>query len=135
MGKRMSNCLGNRIAETLLGFNYYYITHIAVGDRSLPVAIELSPMSSGEWKVESVQGPKNRPIPVPQRKTLVHRLQRMGALVEINPDLHPQAKALVEPLNVHRWNELLPLEEKNYEPPDEVVEIALREIEREFGLV
>jgi hypothetical protein len=132
---KMRNCLADRVAEALLGFHTYYTAEVTVAGDIVPVAIELSPLSDGQWKVEGVFGPKNKPIPVPQRKALVERLVTLGAILEINPRLHPDAKALMEPLNVHRWNELLPLEDRGEEPPDEVVEFALREIEREFGLV
>jgi hypothetical protein len=133
LAREMRNCLADRIAEVLLGFNSYYVARISVADGLIPVAIELSPLSSGHWKISGIYGPKNKPVPVPQRKPLVAKLVRMGAVVEAHPaNLHPQAKSLVEPLNVHRWNDLLPLEEKNEEPPE--VELVLREIDREFGL-
>jgi hypothetical protein len=131
---KMRNCLADRVAEALLGFHTYYTAEVTVAGDIVPVAIELSPLSDGQWKVEGVFGPKNKPIPVPQRKALVERLVTLGAILETNPRLHPDAKALMEPLNVHRWNELLPLEDKLEGDADEVVDLVLREIEREFGL-
>jgi hypothetical protein len=105
-GRAMSNCLGTKIGDVLLGLAFYFTTDVPVTDtEDMPVAVELSPLSNGQWFIASLHGPGNRAVPPDVIRIAVDRLVQSGAVLPTNPGLHPNAKALAEVLGVYRYGE------------------------------
>jgi hypothetical protein len=104
LGAEMGNCARTKIGEVLLGLSYIYrAEHRAVDGTRTPLAIELVPLSSGQWMVREIKGVKNR-SPTPQAlRAILGRLHALGA-VSPGSICTERTRELSSLLGVFRWN-------------------------------
>jgi hypothetical protein len=132
VGKSMNNCLDTKVAEVALGLAYFYKAEVAISDEvSIPVVVELQPMSNGTWAISEIHGKGNRPPTDEVKAAVVKRLLRLGAVVAGNPAVHPRCRDLASHFNVFRYGpfETFALDD---EPND--LEAMMDQIALEFGL-
>jgi hypothetical protein len=131
-GKFMNNCLDTKVAEVALGLAYFYWAEVAISNEvSIPVVVELQPMSNGTWAVSEIHGKGNRPPTSEVKAALVKRLLRLGAVVAGNPAVHPRCRDLTSHFNVFRYG---PFETFALEDEPNELEAMMDQIAAEFGL-
>jgi hypothetical protein len=142
IGREMRHCLGSKVPQALLGMAAFYRTQVQVSGKAMPLVVEFAPLSNGTWTVEGIFGPGNTKPPPAVMRTLVRRLMELGAVVAMNPAVHPQAGELARSLRVWAWGEfqLMGLQDEPEEDPNPedcleaaVLDEALEAVEREFG--
>jgi hypothetical protein len=131
-GKSMNNCLDTKVAEVALGLAYFYWAEVAISDEvSIPVVVELQPMSNGTYAVSEIHGRGNRPVAHEVKVAVAKRLLDMGAVVPGNPAVHPQCRELASHLNVFRYG---PFETFALEDEPNELDAMMDQIALEFGL-
>ena len=107
-GKEMGNCAGTKIGEVLLGLSYLYRAEYRGEDGTLALlAIELAPLSSGQWMVKEIKGVKNRSPTKQALRAILGRLHALGA-VSLGSAGSERTRSLSNLLGVYRWDALEP---------------------------
>ena len=105
-GKEMGNCAGTKIGEVLLGLSYLYrAEHRAQDGTWTPLAIELAPLSSGQWMVREIKGVKNRSPTKQALRAILGQLHALGA-VSLGSAVSEPTRSLSSLLGVYRWDAL-----------------------------
>lgn len=104
LGQEMGNCARSKIGEVLLGLSYLYrAEHRAEDGTLMLLAIELVPLSSGQWMVREVKGCKNQRPPTPVLRGILGRLHALGA-VSPGSVCAERTRDLSSLLGVYRWD-------------------------------
>ena len=106
-GRRMGNCAGTKIFEIVLGLLYVYEARHVLGDGSVvPLAISLTPLTSGVWLVGDVTMRRNRRPPAHVLRAVLGRLQDLGAVVSGPSLTAPYRRDVARLLGMRMWGSI-----------------------------
>jgi hypothetical protein len=106
-GREMGNCAAKKLPEVLLGLTYVYrVEHRNNDGTTRVLALELFPLSDGQWITSDLRGPKNALPPAPVRRAVLERLRTLGAVALGAPHAQESSRGLAELFNVHRFEPL-----------------------------
>lgn len=103
-GQRMGNCAPTKLVEIVLGLFYIYEASHALADGTvIPLAVSLTPLTSGGWVVADVSMRDNQRPPRHVLRAVLGRLQDLGAVVAGPALTAPYRQDVARLLGVHRW--------------------------------
>lgn len=103
-GRRMGNCAPTKLVEIVLGLFYIYeASHALANGTVVPLAVSLTPLTSGGWVVADVSMRDNQRPPRHVLRAVLGRLQDLGAVVAGPALTAPYRQDVARLLGVHRW--------------------------------
>lgn len=130
-GARMGNCAPTKLVEIVLGLFYIYEARHVLGDGTIiPLAVSLTPLTSGGWVVADVTMRENQRPPAHLLRAVLGRLQDLGAVVAGPSLAAPYRQDVARLLGVHRWAPIDECLRPVVDPQEEVdaVEALMSEI-------
>ncbi|MGH1573898.1 hypothetical protein ACRAWG_28725 [Methylobacterium sp. P31] len=107
LARRLQNCAGMKLGEVALGLlAVVEVTHRAENGSEMVLAASLTPIADGRWMVSEVGGVKNRKPPREVLRSVLRRLQELGAIIPGPAVSSYYRKDLADMLGIYRFAEL-----------------------------